>query len=699
MERSGSLKQRFLIFSIVLFLVIFAGGNTAFIFSMRQIVDSNRRSELTGVVEIQRIVLEASVNGEIALALKMASSPLLIRHFLNPADEYLRRFAFDEIEGYRLAFSSGITFWASDIDKEFYFSVDDHYTIDPDDPTNYWYNMTLHETEVYNFNINYNPEMQKTMLWINAPVFDSGRRPIGLVGTGIDLTEFVDSIYRDFPAHRVLYFFNVAGEITGAQDTNLIAEKVTLDARLSDTGHEILAWVRDHSPDTVMTFSGSEGEIAVGPIPALGWYAVVVQPHSLADYLNTSMTAIFLVMMGLIVLIFVIINLSIRTFLRPLNLMISALNEIAREWDLMKRIEIHRNDEIGDLANFFNNTFEKIRELLYGVRGMAFSLTTTGDELSAHMDETSVAIDKINAVIHEMRGQVLTQGDEVNTSAASVERVISGLDNLNQHITVQAVSVQESSSAIEEMLANIKSVTDTLIRNTNNISSLAESSDAGRVDLQKVASDIREIAHESESLLQINSVMQTIASQTNLLAMNAAIEAAHAGESGKGFAVVADEIRKLAENSSQQSKTISQVLKKIKTSIDLITQSTAGVLERFGTIEQDVANVSNQETQIRRAMEEQGVGSRQILEAISRLNATTELVRSASAEMTSESKEALKQSEMLKHITVEVAGSMDEMADSADHIVGAVIRVREICLENRHNIKDISMELAKFKVE
>jgi methyl-accepting chemotaxis protein len=249
------------------------------------------------------------------------------------------------------------------------------------------------------------------------------------------------------------------------------------------------------------------------------------------------------------------------------------------------------------------------------------------------------------------------------------------------------------------MLANVRSVTDTLVRNTANISSLAESSEVGRMDLQKVSADIQEIAKESEGLLQINSVMQTIASQTNLLAMNAAIEAAHAGESGKGFAVVADEIRKLAENSGQQSKTISQVLKKIKSSIDMITKSTAVVLERFGTIEQEVETVTNQETQIRKAMEEQGVGSRQILDAISQLNAVTNLVQRTSEEMASESREALKESSNLKLITGQVAESMDDMSGSADQIISAVTRAKEISIENKHNISDLSGEIGKFKVE
>jgi methyl-accepting chemotaxis protein len=181
--------------------------------------------------------------------------------------------------------------------------------------------------------------------------------------------------------------------------------------------------------------------------------------------------------------------------------------------------------------------------------------------------------------------------------------------------------------------------------------------------------------------------------------MNAAIEAAHAGEAGKGFAVVASEIRKLAENSSAQSKTIGAVLKKIKTMIDTITKSTNVLLERFSVIEQEVKTVSDQETQIRNAMEEQGEGSRQILEAVTQLNTVTGQVRRASSEMTEGSKAVVIQSRELKNITSEVAGSMDEMTQSADEISSAITRVQEISKENKENIGGLSVEVARFKVD
>jgi methyl-accepting chemotaxis protein len=697
-ERRSSIKRSFFIFSVVLFLVILAGGSVAFVFSMRRIVHAGARNDLSQVVHIERSKLEASVNGEIAIALKMADSPLIQRYFAAPADPELERIAFEEIAGYRRAFAANSVFWVNDVDKKFFSDDAYAYTVDTADPNNYWYLMTLNETEKYNFNINYNPDLKKTNLWINAPVFDRAHRPIGILGTGIDLSAFIDSIYRAYSGRAALYFCNAAGEITGARDANLVAEKKTVGDILGDTGAEITGRAKDIPAGDVQTFPSPLGEIALGAVPALGWYIVAVQPLGLVDYLKTSMTVLFLAMAAVILGIFAIFNVFISRFLSPLRKMVEALNTISTDWDLTRRLDVRQTDEIGTLADFFNLTFEKIKEMLKGIRRQTFSLSDTGDELSATMNRTAEAIQAINATILNMRGRVTVQADGVQSAAGAMDRIMERLEKLNGHIAVQSDSVAQSSSAIEEMLANIHSVTETLIRNTANINSLAESSEIGRTDLQKVSADIQEIARESEGLLQINSVMQNIASQTNLLSMNAAIEAAHAGESGKGFAVVADEIRKLAENSGEQSKTISAVLKKIKASIDTITKSTGVVLERFGAIEQEVKTVSDQETRIRNAMEEQEVGSRHILEAVTQLNAVTDLVRTASADMTTETGEVLKQSAELKRISGEVSGGMDEMNASAEQINSAVNRVNEIRGENEQNITALSGEIARFKV-
>ncbi|MDR3161016.1 MAG: methyl-accepting chemotaxis protein, partial [Spirochaetaceae bacterium] len=290
-------------------------------------------------------------------------------------------------------------------------------------------------------------------------------------------------------------------------------------------------------------------------------------------------------------------------------------------------------------------------------------------------------------------------GDLARYFNATLEKIIVNIDKLSGHVDRQSSSVAQSSSAIEEMLANIQSVTQTLVKNGDNVKDLIEASEVGRTGLQDVAADIQGIARESEGLLEINAVMENIASQTNLLSMNAAIEAAHAGEAGKGFAVVADEIRKLAENSGKQSKIITAVLKKIKDSIDKITTSTETVLNKFEAIDRGVRTVSEQEEDIRCAMEEQGTGSKQILEAIGHLNEATQLVKSSSTRMLEGSRQIIQESKNLEMTTQEIKNGMNEMAAGADQINVAVTRVNTISGQNKENIDILVREVSVFKVD
>ncbi|MDR1839958.1 MAG: cache domain-containing protein, partial [Treponema sp.] len=194
--RRTSLRRMFIVFASILFALILVGGSAVFLISMQKIVKTNTGNELAQEVEIERIKLEASVNAEIAIAMKMADSPIIQNYFVNPGDPELERLAFAEIAGYQRAFASKYVFWVNDIDHRFFENDSYAFTVDTSDPGNYWYLMTLNETEKYNFNINYNPDLDVTNLWINAPVFDSRHRPIGVLGTGINLTVFIDSIYQ-----------------------------------------------------------------------------------------------------------------------------------------------------------------------------------------------------------------------------------------------------------------------------------------------------------------------------------------------------------------------------------------------------------------------------------------------------------------------------------------------------------------------
>ena len=355
-------------------------------------------------------------------------------------------------------------------------------------------------------------------------------------------------------------------------------------------------------------------------------------------------------------------------------------------------------DEIAALSHYFNLTLDNIKKMILAIKSESVDLSDLGNDLSSNMTETAAAINEINSNIQSIKGRIINQSASVTETKATMEQVITNINKLNGQVENQAKTISKRSAFIQAMVNNIDSVNQTLLKNLENVQKLKEASEAGRGGLQEVAADIQEIARESEGLLEINSVMENIASQTNLLSMNAAIEAAHAGEAGKGFAVVAEEIRKLADNSSEQSKTIGTVLKKIKESMDKITKSTETVIARFAAIDSGVKTVAEQEEIIRHAMEEQGEGSNQLLQGTSNLNGITQQVKAGSEEMLEGSKEVVNESQNLERATQEITGGMNEMATGAEQVNIAVHNVNDMTSKNRESINTLIKAVSLFKV-
>ena len=312
------LMSRFIVFSAVLLLVILIFGIIAFVLSMQNIIRVNNGSELTKMLEIERIKLETSVNNEIVIALKMANSPLIKRFFLNPDDTDLRKIALDEILAYRSAFKSGSIFWISDKEKLFYYNDNTPYFLDPDSPENYWYNMTLYETEIYNFNINYNPNLNLTNLWVNVPIFDENRNPVGMLGTGIDLSVYLSAIYKENEENANIYFFNSSGEITGASDGNLVDHKTKINDELSSAEVDINNLASTINKGETITLYTPRGVVVLGTVPLLEWNSVAVMNDGIIDF-DRPMTVLFVVTLIVIILILVVFNIFIARLLVPLR--------------------------------------------------------------------------------------------------------------------------------------------------------------------------------------------------------------------------------------------------------------------------------------------------------------------------------------------------------------------------------------------
>jgi len=518
----------------------------------------------------------------------------------------------------------------------------------------------------------------------------------------------VEQVIKDMEEISNITIYTDQGFILANDELEFIGKKIDDEPQYHDklnTVKEIIKNAKEwegseYDPDMKSNIVMAIANIPIGVSPTT-WSIMVgsTETYILKDVNALRDFVIILAAIAIVVAV-VIIYLVLGNTTAPIVKVSETLKDISEgEGDLTRTIPVGSKDEVGDLALYFNNTIQKIKNLVLLIKKQAGVLSDIGTQLSSNMTETAAAINQITANIQSIKGRVINQSASVTETNATMEQVITNINKLNGHVENQSRNIAQASSAIEEMVANISSVTNTLVSNATNVNTLKEASEVGRVGLQEVATDIQEISRESEGLLEINSVMENIASQTNLLSMNAAIEAAHAGEAGKGFAVVADEIRKLAESSSEQSKTIGTVLKKIAESIKKITVSTDNVLHRFEAIDGGVKTVSQQEENIRNAMEEQGQGSKQLLQSAGGLKETTLQVKTGSEEMLDGSQEVMKESQNLERVTQEITGGMNEMASGADQINVAVHNVNEMTTKNREAINNLLAEVSKFKVE
>ena len=386
---------------------------------------------------------------------------------------------------------------------------------------------------------------------------------------------------------------------------------------------------------------------------------------------------------------------DIKQCLRQITAVTTSLSE--KDYTVEDKLPSNRS-ELGIIVQGINSFKNSAAEILSQIDTSTKRTSAQSDDLVHNMDLTKNNIASIVESLDSMKHEIENQSAGVEESNSAIEQIMGNIRALNTSIEAQASGVTQSSAAVEEMVANIASVSQILEKNNLVVNQLTDAADKGQQQVKTAVKTADAVLQQSAGILQASSIIQNIASRTNLLAMNAAIESAHAGEAGKGFAVVAEEIRKLAEQSGDQSKAIDENLRSLSEAIGGISTDINLVQNAFESIYELSQKVRQQETVIANAMEEQNSGNQQVLEAMRAISDSTVEVKNGSAEMLVGGEQILKEMKNLTEVTQVISDNMNQINDFSQQISDAITITTASTNSTQENLQVLMKDLSSFKL-
>ncbi len=510
--------------------------------------------------------------------------------------------------------------------------------------------------------------------------------PFGVAGVDI----FIDEIERIVSTNKISesaqsFLLDQNGNFITNENQELVGTHYSQVALLQEYAHIIDSKTRKlHLLDKTY--------IETSPIEGTQWYYVSIGNTSdLYSELNRLIIVSVITSLLWLVASIVFISMFSKKIASPFKV-------LADECDIVASGDFTHVplDYTTTEAQIISDGIRKINHNISGlVKNLNYSvsdISSISNGLIASSTNTLESIEKVDQSVSIIETDI---SKNLETSSVSVREIEQSVENLHVQIEKQSENLADSASAIKEMSENINSIEKSSSALSNYVAQLVENFKSEHSYIQDSSKQLQEVEENSLSLMEINQLIASVASKTNLLAMNAAIEAAHAGESGKGFAVVAEEIRKLAETTALQSKNSSAIIKLIKDNILNVVSYSDKIIEVAGITSDFMSQVSQISEEVRGAMKEQAMGSQQVFDSVHKLDVITQEISSGTTTILNSTANArtttTSSSEHIISLINQIHADIKHISTSASGVEDEVSRVSK-------SIESLTASVAQFKV-
>jgi len=421
------------------------------------------------------------------------------------------------------------------------------------------------------------------------------------------------------------------------------------------------------------------------------------QTGLITDMKKLFIQSLLIIFASILILGFIAITVTSR-LKKAINEIQEKMHQFA-DGDLTIQVNYEKRDEIGLISKEINHVSNAFQQLIYNTRSKVDESYQISEEMASMATQSAAASTEISANISSIENQIQRLDGEVQKSNDQSDQMVKILQDLIGMIDEQSTSVEQTNSAIEEISSTIQNVSRIAEERGKAAKQLEETTVKGEEQIESTRQIVQEIASLTSDILAVIEVIDNISSQTNLLAMNAAIEAAHAGDEGRGFAVVADEIRKLAEESATNSKEIDIKLREIGNKIESASQASEVSTESFANVKEEVEVFTRALTEIVSSLSEMSVGSKEILNASRHLSQMMGNVKKGGMDMNQAIKLIHQYLEQVSSLSMETTQAASEIGRAIQEVDLSSTQLSDASQRNHRVSEDIKNSIKDFKLE